>query len=142
LLNVSYVERTESCYPLTLFSHGYEYRILGLFPVTRHLAIATGARLYVLGTDGLGRDVFARALSGARSSLLVVITGVAVYAIFGLVIGIIAALAGGWLDSALMRLSEFVLALPALYVILALRAVLPAKLAYWQAVILTSGTIA
>lgn len=78
-----------------------------------------------LGGDALGRDVFARALGGARLSL-----GVAAVALLGAIllgtgIGAAAGYAGGRADEALMRLADFVLVLPAIYVVLALRAAMP-----------------
>jgi peptide/nickel transport system permease protein len=97
---------------------------------------------YPFGTDELGRDVLARVLSGARTSLLIVLLGMVVYAILGLTIGTLAGLLGGWVDALLMRFSEFVLALPALYLLLALRALLPMGIPFWQTLFLTTATIA
>lgn len=142
LIDVSYEENEDRPYPLRFWARGWEYRFLGILPASRHLlAAAPGVHFYPLGADALGRDVFARILSGARTSLLVVALGFLFYAAIGLLIGGIAGTAGGWLDAALMRASEFVLALPALYLILALRALLPASLDYWQSVLLIVGTI-
>jgi peptide/nickel transport system permease protein len=74
--------------------------------------------------------------------MIVVLVGVFVYAVLGFVVGTIAGFLRGWVDAALMRTSEFVMALPALYLILALRALLPLKISYWQTVWLVAGTIA
>jgi peptide/nickel transport system permease protein len=95
-----------------------------------------------LGTDELGRDVLARVLAGTRTSLLVVVLGVLIYSAIGLTIGAIAGLSGGWVDTVLMRLSEFVLALPALYLVLAMRALLPMQIPFLQALFWIVGTIA
>lgn len=138
-----YRESPDEVYPLEFFQPGYSYRFLGLLPASHHLVGCRQAMaIYLLGADELGRDVFARVLAGARTSLLVVLLGLAFYALLGLTIGAVAGLAGGWIDSVLMRFSEFVLALPALYLILALRALLPAQMAFWQTLALTVGTIA
>ncbi len=142
-LDVVYEERTEEVYPVEFLPKGYSYRLLGVLPANRHLVGCREAMLfYPLGADELGRDVFARLLAGARISLLVVLLGLLFYALLGLAVGILAGLAGGFADSLLMRFSEFVLALPALYLILALRALLPARMAFWQMLLLTVGTIA
>ena len=141
-LNVSYQERTDTARPLEFFFKGHEYKLLG-WTVDRHLiGVAGGGAFYPLGTDGLGRDVLARVMAGARTSLAVLLLGVCLYALLGVTIGMLAGMLGGWIDGLLMRFSEFVMALPALYLILALRAVLPMRLPYWQTLLLTVGTIA
>jgi len=87
------------------------------------------APLELMGTDALGRDVFGRLLFGARISLgLAAVAAVGAIAL-GLLAGGIAGYAGGAVDETIMRGAEFVLVLPAIYVALALRAVLPLVLA-------------
>jgi peptide/nickel transport system permease protein len=67
---------------------------------------------FVLGTDEVGRDVFSRVLYGMRSSwfsaLIVIASGV----IIGGLIGLVAGATGGWVDGALMRITDLFLALP------------------------------
>ena len=139
-LDLVYAERRETPVPLSFFCAGYSYDWLGLIPLSVHLA--GGAGLHPLGTDDLGRDVLARLLAGAHTSLIVVLAGVCIYAVIGLAIGALAGLLGGRVDSALTRLSEFVLALPALYLILALRALMPLRMPFWQMLLLNVGIIA
>ncbi len=141
-LNTAYSEQADQRYALRFFGEGYRYRLLGIIPCSLHLVSAPGAAFYLFGADELGRDVLARTLAGARTSLMIVLSGISIYAILGLGVGAVAGFAGGWLDAALMRVSEFVLALPALYLILALRAVLPARMSFAQTVLVVSGTIA
>ncbi|PYV12586.1 MAG: ABC transporter permease [Acidobacteria bacterium] len=142
-LNLRYQERTDAAYPLEFFARAWDYRFAGLIPASRHLIQAgSGGNLFLLGADELGRDVLARTLAGARTSLTVVLVGIVIYAAVGLAIGGLAGMLGGWIDHGLMRFSEFVLALPALYLILALRALLPQGTPYWQTLLVTVGTIA
>ena len=83
------------------------------------------APLLWLGADSFGRDVFSRLMYGARISIaLAVISALGAIAIGGAAGGL-AGYAGGAVDDAVMRASDFVMVLPAMYVALALRAVLP-----------------
>jgi peptide/nickel transport system permease protein len=84
-----------------------------------------GAPLLVLGADAFGRDVFARLLYGARTSLSVALAGALGALLIGVLVGAVAGYAGGLADEALMRASELVLVLPLMYVVLSLRAVMP-----------------
>ena len=83
------------------------------------------APLLFLGADGYGRDIFSRLLYGAQATLAVSILSALLTTILGACVGGLAAYVGGWLDGVLSRVSEFVLVLPAIYVALVLRAVLP-----------------
>ena len=78
-----------------------------------------------LGGDPLGRDVFARLLYGARLSLGVACIGSIGALMLGLLIGGTAGFFGGRLDRLLMSVADFVLVLPAIYVVLSIRAALP-----------------
>ena len=71
-----------------------------------------------LGTDESGRDVFARLLTGARVTLSVGLLAMALAVGLGTTIGAIAGFAGGWVDAALMRLTDAALAVPALFVVI------------------------
>ncbi len=71
-----------------------------------------------LGTDALGRDVFARLLYGGQVSLLVGVVGALGAALLGTAIGLLAGQAGGRLDALLMRFTDGVIALPLLPVLI------------------------
>lgn len=80
---------------------------------------------FPLGTDGLGRDVLARLVAGARISLGVAFVATAGALLLGAAAGAVAGYFGGYLDDGLMWVADFVIALPAIYVVLALRAAAP-----------------
>lgn len=69
---------------------------------------------HVLGTDGLGRDVYARIVYGARHSLSGAFVAVTVGLLLGTLLGLIAGARGGWTDALIMRLVDSMLAVPSL----------------------------
>jgi peptide/nickel transport system permease protein len=95
-----------------------------------------------LGGDGSGRDVFARLVHGARLSLAVALAATLGAMLIGTLIGGVAGAAGGVVDETLMRLSDFVIVLPAMYVVLSLRAALPLVLPPAQVFALVAGILA
>ena len=76
------------------------------------------------GTDPLGRDLFTRVLYGGRISMTVGFLVVAVTLLIGVPVGALSGYFGGWLDSVLMRITDTALALPALFVLILLSALL------------------
>ena len=85
----------------------------------------SGAPLLVLGADAFGRDRFSRLLYGSRATLALAVLATLLATAVGALVGGVAGYAGGRLDTFLSRVSEFVVVLPAIYVALALRAVMP-----------------
>jgi peptide/nickel transport system permease protein len=77
------------------------------------------SRAHPMGTDSIGRDVFARFNEGARISLAVGVAVVVVGAIFGGVAGVVAGASPGWVDATLMRIMDAILAFPALMLAMA-----------------------
>jgi len=97
------------------------------------------APLLLLGADSYGRDVFTRLLFGARTSLGLALTAAFGAMIVGALLGGVAGFTGGPLDDLLMRATDFVMVLPAIYVALALRSVLPLVLSASQVFALLAG---
>ncbi len=95
-----------------------------------------------LGADAAGRDVLARLLFGARTSLGLALAASLAAILLGVAAGSIAGYAGGPADEILMRVAEFALVLPAVYVVLALRSVLPLVLTPWTTFSLMTGIFA
>jgi peptide/nickel transport system permease protein len=85
----------------------------------------SGAPLLLLGADAFGRDRFSRLLYGSRATLALGVLATLFATAVGALVGGVAGYAGGRLDTLLSRVSEFVVVLPAIYVALALRAVMP-----------------
>jgi len=100
------------------------------------------APFFLLGADSYGRDVFSRLLYGARISLGLSFVAAAGATLLGALLGGIAGYAGGLLDDALMRGSDFVLVLPAMYVALALRSALKLVLPPFEVFALLTGIFA
>jgi peptide/nickel transport system permease protein len=84
---------------------------------------------FLLGADSFGRDVLSRVLHGARRSIGLSLAATLGALLLGTVIGGIAGYRGGIVDEIVMRLADFVLVLPVIYVVLVLRAVMPLVLA-------------
>jgi len=77
-----------------------------------------------LGTDHLSRDVLARVVSGARISLAVAAGAVSLSVTLGALVGLAAGYLGGWLDAMLMRLVDAALAIPRLFLLLIMIAIM------------------
>jgi len=118
-------ESTDQVLPLHFLVSGARYRFLGLVPSRMHFFGASASRIYLLGSDAYGRDQLSRILNGGQISLLAGLLGAGLTLFFGVLIGATAGFYGGWRDGLLMRVAELFMALPWLYMLLALRAFLP-----------------
>jgi peptide/nickel transport system permease protein len=91
----------------------------------RELPNAAPSSAHLLGTDALGRDVFARLLYGTRISLLLAPAAAVLSTIIAGVLGAFAGFRGGWFEKIVLVSADLCMALPLLFVLLALRALLP-----------------
>ena len=91
-------------------------------------ALAPPGRAHWLGTDNVGRDVMSRVIRGTRVSLVAGFVSVAIAALAGGLLGVLAGYWGGRVDGLVMRLMDAVLSFPPLVLALALGAVLGAGL--------------
>ena len=71
------------------FARGEPYRVLGLFPTNIHLldAVDPAQRIFLLGSDRLGRDQWSRIMHGTQTSMTVGLVAVMLSVIFGVVLG-------------------------------------------------------
>ncbi len=81
-------------------------------------------RRHLLGTDDVGRDIFARVVHGARIALSVGFVAVGIYVWIGVILGSLAGYYGGWVDMLISRLIEVMLSIPTFFLIIAVVAFL------------------
>ncbi|MBD8892282.1 ABC transporter permease [Roseibium litorale] len=124
---VLYEEDRKKVLPIEFFVKGQPYKFLGLVETETHLFGVNDRKqeINLLGTDSLGRDLFTRLLYGARVTLSAGLIGVAFSFVLGLALGSIAGYYGGWWDSGIQRLMEFIRSVPTIPLWMGLAAALP-----------------
>lgn len=120
---------TDRRYELRWFVQGAPYTLMGLIKSDIHLfGVEEGGKLFLLGTDSKGRDLFTRILYGAQVSLTVGLVGVILSLVFGTTMGLLTGYYGGWFDEVVQRIIEMTLAFPQIPLWLALAALVPPTL--------------
>ncbi|HNQ34932.1 MAG TPA: ABC transporter permease [bacterium] len=140
---IAYRADASKPYFIRLFPAGPERKIFGFLPCRRYLlGVPEPARLYLLGSDQFGRDLFSRILHGGRVSLSIGLVGVTISFLLGLLFGGLAGYYGGRVDNLLMRVAELLMSFPGFYLILALRAVFPTTLSSYQVYLMVVAILA
>lgn len=131
-LELRYVEDNSTAYPVEFFVRGSSYSLFGLTTTDLHLFglddAETAPRVNLIGTDQLGRDRFSRLVHAVRFSLVVSPIGVIFACAMGIVLGLISGYSSRFADTVLMGAADAMISLPALILILALRAAFPLEL--------------
>jgi peptide/nickel transport system permease protein len=123
----TYVEDTSVKYPIRFFVHRPEqpYKVLGIWESDLRLfGVDDPARIFLWGTNNLGKDVFSRVLYGGQVSLTIGILAVWVALFLGLLMGGLAGFYGGFVDDLIMRLVEVIAAIPGLFLLIVLASLL------------------
>ena len=112
-----------------LLAPGFKYSIFGLLHTDIHLLGLADAqsedKIYLLGTDRMGRDQWSRMMYGTRTSMTVGLVAVALSVILGVLLGGISGYFGGVIDLIIQRLIELLQSLPTIPIWLAMTAALP-----------------
>src|SRR3989338_3554790 len=95
--------------------------VLTLFVVA---VIFAPSLTHLFGTDNLGRDIFSRAVYGARISLTVGLVAVTISMLIGVLMGATAGYFGGLIDGLIMRFVDVMLSFPSIFLILTVQAML------------------
>jgi peptide/nickel transport system permease protein len=114
--------------PMRFFSRGEPYRLFGIFETDIHLfgpAELDGPPAYLFGGDRLGRDLLSRVILGTRVSMSIGLVGVAIAFLLGIALGGISGYFGGWIDTLIQRVVEFMMSIPTLPLWLGLAAAIP-----------------
>lgn len=132
-LEIKYtLDRSKKHY-IKFFSQGQPYKFLGLIPMKRHLFTTDkDGRIFLLGTDINGRDVFSRLLFGGRISMTIGFLALLVLFPIGLLYGGISGYFGGKVDSVMMRFAEAIMSIPSFYLLIILASILPSGMTSTQ----------
>ena len=90
-------------------------------------ALQAPSARHICGTDKLGRDVFARVIYGARTSLTATFAVVAIIFALGSVLGVLAGYFGGWVDTIIMRIADMMVSFPGMVFAIAIAGILGAS---------------
>ena len=111
---------------LRFFVRGDSYKLWGLWETDLHLFSVEGAsRVYLLGTDKLGRDLLSRIIYASRISLSIGLVGITISFGLGIVLGAVSGYFGGIIDIVIQRIIEVLMCIPSLPLWMALSVAIP-----------------
>lgn len=123
-----YIEDKTQVHPVRFFVSRPDapYKLFGVIPMNLRLfGVDEPARIFIWGTDNLGRDQFSRVMFGGQFSLSIGLIATAISVVLGMILGGIAGFFRGWIDTVIMRLVEVLSAVPELFLLITLRALFP-----------------
>lgn len=126
-MQVNYTLDKSVKHKIKFFVRGEKYKFLGVIPCDLHL-FGTDGKIYLLGCDINGRDVFSRILFGGRISMTIGFLALFVLFPIGLLYGGISGYFGGKVDMLMMRFAEAVMSIPSFYLLIILAAILPSNM--------------
>lgn len=126
-LRMEWTADTKKKVPVHFLGAGPQWRVFGLIPTHVHLVAAAdpNQRIFLLGSDRLGRDQWSRIMHGTQTSMTVGLVAVALSVILGVVLGGISGYVGGKTDQVIQRIIELLQSVPTIPIWLALSAALP-----------------
>ncbi|HTY22174.1 MAG TPA: ABC transporter permease [Desulfomonilaceae bacterium] len=121
-----YEELKDERYPIRFFMRGDTYEFWGLWRSNLHLfGVDSPAKLFLFGTDRMGRDMFSRCFYGSRISLSIGMLGVSLSLLLGVTLGGISGYRGGWADGLIQRVIEIIRCFPSIPLWMGLSAAMP-----------------
>ena len=124
----TYVEDKTQPLPLRFLIRGESYDFWGLFETDLHLfGVMADEKIFIIGSDELGRDLFSRIVWSTRISLTIGLVGVIISLILGALLGAISGFYGGWTDVIMQRLIEVLMSFPHIPLWMAFAAMIPLR---------------
>lgn len=134
-----FVEDPETFLPLRFFIKSWNYRLVGLIPTNIHLfGVDEPGKVFLLGTDTIGRCVLSRIIIGSRISMSIGLVGIVMQLVLGSIIGTISGFMGGAVDNLIQRGTELLRSFPEIPLFAALAGSLPRDMPIVQRFMLIS----
>ena len=128
-LSIEYKQDRSKKFKIKFFSHGYEYKLFGIFKTDIHLISKPDeCNLFLLGSDIGGHDVYSRLFFGGQISLTIGFLALLISIPIGAIYGGISGYFGGIIDKILMRIAEAIMSVPSFYLLIILASILPSNM--------------